>query len=113
LYGPRSPYLAAPLESLGRNSLFQKDYASAEKFFFRAVGLNAQVFGESSNQVATSLIQASTVYFADKDYAKAEPYLVRAVRIDESLYGAITSECSCHGARFVDCMIAGIRPTKW
>jgi tetratricopeptide (TPR) repeat protein len=88
LYGPRSPNLAAPLESLGRNSLFQKDYASAEKFFFRAVDLNAQVFGESSNQVATSLVQASTVYFADKDYAKAEPYLVRAVRIDESLYGA-------------------------
>lgn len=76
------------VESLGRNALFQKDYASAEKFFFRAVDLNAQVFGESSNQVATSLVQASTVYFADKDYAKAEPYLVRAVRIDESLYGA-------------------------
>ncbi len=89
LYGPRSPNLATPLESLARNALFQKDYVSAEKFFFRAVDPErTSIFGESSNQVATSLVQASTVYFADKDYAKAEPYLVRAVRIDESLYGA-------------------------
>jgi hypothetical protein len=56
LYGPRSPNLAPPLESLGRNALFHKDYAAAEKFFFRAVDLNAQVFGESSNQVAASLV---------------------------------------------------------
>lgn len=112
LYGPRSPNLAAPLESLGRNSLFLKDYASAENFFSAAVDLNAQVFGESSNQVATSLIQASSVNFADKDYAKAEPYLVRAVRIDESLYGADNVGMLFPRGRFADCMIAGTRLTK-
>jgi Tetratricopeptide repeat len=88
LYDPRSPNLTTSLESLARNALFQKDYASAEKFFFQALDLNEQIFGESSNQVATSLVQASSVYFANQEFAKAEPYLVRAVHIDESLYGA-------------------------
>jgi tetratricopeptide (TPR) repeat protein len=87
LFGPESPNLTGPLQSLGRNALMQHDYATAEKFFFQAVDVNEKVFGESSDSVANSLIQASAVYFVQKDYAKAEPYVVRAVNIDESLYG--------------------------
>ncbi|HTA52577.1 MAG TPA: tetratricopeptide repeat protein [Candidatus Acidoferrum sp.] len=87
IYGPQSASLTGPLESLGNNALMQKDYASASTFFFRAVDLNEKFFGEGSNRVADSLVQASAVYFVQKDYAKAEPYLLRAVHIDESLYG--------------------------
>jgi tetratricopeptide (TPR) repeat protein len=88
LFGAQSSNLTGPLQSLGRNALFQKDYAAAEKFFFRAVDINEKVYGEGSNKVAESLVQASMVYFAQKDYAKQEPYVLRAVRIDEALYGA-------------------------
>jgi Flp pilus assembly protein TadD len=87
IFGPNSPNLAAPLQSLGRNAMMQRDYPSAEKFFFQAVDVNEKVFGESSGQVASALVMAAGVYFAQQDYAKAEPYLLRAVKIDESLYG--------------------------
>jgi tetratricopeptide (TPR) repeat protein len=88
LFGPNSPNLTGPLQSLGRNALMQHDYATAEKFFFQAVDVNEQAFGESSDAVANSLVQASAVYFVEQDYAKAEPFLLRAVHINESLYGA-------------------------
>jgi tetratricopeptide (TPR) repeat protein len=81
---PSGPTVGVPWQKW----TFSEGLRLRRKILFRAVDLNAQVFGESSNQVATSLVQASTVYFADKNYVKAEPYLVRAVRIDESLYGA-------------------------
>lgn len=67
--------------------LFKRNYADAEKYFFRAVDINEKGFGESSDKVAKSLLEASAVYFVQKDYAKAEPYVLRAVRIDEALYG--------------------------
>ncbi len=87
LFGPQSANLAAPLRSLGRNALMQHDYATAEKFFFRAVDVNEKVFGEGSDRVASSLVSAAVVYVVQKDYVKAEPYLLRALNIDESLYG--------------------------
>ena len=87
LFGPESPNLTGPLQSLGRNALFQRDFATAEKYFFRAVDLNEKFFGEGSDKVAETLVQASAVYFVQKDYAKAETYLLRALRIDEAIYG--------------------------
>jgi len=87
LFGPESPNLTGPLQSLGGLALMQHDPATAEKYFFRAVDLNEKTFGESSDRVAAALVQATSVYFAQKDYAKAEPYLLRAVNIDEALYG--------------------------
>ena len=88
LFGPQSPNLTGPLQSLGRNALLQHDYATASNFFFRAVDINEKVYGEGSDKVADSLVQATTVYFVQEDYPKAEPYLLRAVNIDQSLYGA-------------------------
>jgi hypothetical protein len=52
------------------------------------VDITEKFFGEGSDQVAASLISASTVYVVQQQYEKAEPYLVRAVHIDEALYGA-------------------------
>jgi tetratricopeptide (TPR) repeat protein len=87
LVGPQSPFLSAPLQSLGTSALFQKNYASAEKFYFRAVELNETAFGEGSDQVASSLLPAASVFIAQREYDKAEPYLLRALNIDEALYG--------------------------
>jgi tetratricopeptide (TPR) repeat protein len=87
IYGPQSWNVTAPLQSLGRNALMQKDYAGAEKFFFQAVDVNEKVFGEGSDKVANSLVMAAGVYIMQKDYAKAETFLVRALNIDESLFG--------------------------
>lgn len=78
---------AGPLQSLGRNALIQRDYTAAEKFYFREVDVNEKVYGEGSDRVAASLLDAASVYIVQQDYAKAEPYILRAVHIDESLYG--------------------------
>ncbi len=88
LFGPNSPDLAGPLQSLAHTALVQHDYDTAEKFYFQAVDVNEQAFGESSDKVAASLLQASSVYMIQKEYAKAEPYMLRALRIDVSVYPA-------------------------
>lgn len=49
--------------------------------------VNEKVYGEGSERVAASLLDAASVYIVQQDYAKAEPYILRAVHIDESLYG--------------------------
>ena len=85
--GARSANTALPLQSLGRNALMQHDYAAAEKFYFRDVDVNEKVYGEGSDRVAASLLDAASIYIVQKDYAKAEPYILRSAHIDESLYG--------------------------
>jgi tetratricopeptide (TPR) repeat protein len=87
LFGPQSPNLTGPLQSLGRNALMQHNYATAEKFYFRAVEIDEKFFGEGSDKVADSLVQAAGVYDFQKDYAKTVPYLLRAIDIYETLYG--------------------------
>lgn len=88
IFGPQSGNLVGPLQSLGRNALFQKDYPTAERFYSQALDMDEKVNGEGSDKVAKSLLQATTVYFAQKDYARAEPHLLRAIRIEEGLVGA-------------------------
>lgn len=87
IFGPQSPQLTAPLQSLGRSALMQHDYAAAQKYMFQAVDINEKAFGEGSESVAKSLIYAATVFVVQKQYDKAEPYLLRAVHIDDSLFG--------------------------
>ena len=86
-FGPESPQLTAPLQSLGRSALMQHDYAAAEKYLFQAVDINEKAFGEGSDSVAKSLVYAAVVFVVQKQYDKAEPYLLRAVHIDDSLFG--------------------------
>jgi tetratricopeptide (TPR) repeat protein len=88
IYGAQSANMEGPLQSLGTSALLQKDYASAEKYYFRAVDVDTKAYGESSDRVASSLIIATRVYMVQKQYDKAEPYLLRAERLDESIYGA-------------------------
>lgn len=88
MFGPESPNLTNPLQSLARIAMIQRDYATAEKFYFQAVDLNEKAFGESSDRVANSLVEASIVFVVQKQYAKAEPYVLRAVHIDEALFGS-------------------------
>jgi tetratricopeptide (TPR) repeat protein len=87
LSGPNSPNLEKPLQALGRSALKQKDYASAQKFLFRAVDIDEKTFGEGSRNVANSLWVASNVFIAQKQWDKAESYLQRSVHIIESLDG--------------------------
>jgi tetratricopeptide (TPR) repeat protein len=87
LYGPLSPMISMPLQSLGTNALAHKDYPTALKFYTRAVEINEKVFGETSNKVAESLRILSRVYLMQKQFDQAEPILLRAVKIDESLFG--------------------------
>ncbi|MGH9735362.1 MAG: tetratricopeptide repeat protein [Candidatus Acidiferrales bacterium] len=86
-FGPQSPQLTAPLQSLGRSALMQHDYAAAQKYLFQAVALNENAFGEGSDSVAKALVYAAVVFVVQKQYDKAEPYLLRAVHIDDSLFG--------------------------
>jgi tetratricopeptide (TPR) repeat protein len=87
-FGPESPNLTNPLQALGRTAMIQRDYSTAEKFYFQAVDVNEKAFGESSDRVANSLVEASAVFVIQKQYAKAEPYVLRAVHIDEALFGS-------------------------
>ena len=87
LHGPNSLQVAQALQQLGTMWLYWKDYAAAEKSYFRAVDVESTLFGEGSDRVAEALRQASQVYLAQKDYPKAETYLLRAVHIDDSVYG--------------------------
>ena len=86
-FGPQSPQLTGPLQSLGRSALMQHQYAVAQKYLFQAVDLNEKTFGEGSDSVAKSLVYAAVVFVVQKQYDKAEPYLLRAVHIDEAVYG--------------------------
>ncbi|HXU50239.1 MAG TPA: tetratricopeptide repeat protein [Candidatus Binatia bacterium] len=87
MFGPQSPKLEGPLQSLGESALLQKKYAVAEKFFFNAVDVDAKTYGESSDRVASALVIATRVYWAQQQYDKVETYLLRAERLDESIYG--------------------------
>jgi len=87
LYGPNSPNLDLPLESLGNSAMIQKNYAAAEKYYFEVVDLTSRAYGESNDQVAMKLVSATRPLLVQKQFDKAEPYLLRAEHIEESTYG--------------------------
>lgn len=87
LYGPTSPSLDIPLESLANSAMIQKNYAAAEKYYFQIVDLFSKAYGEGNDQVAMKLVSATRVFIVQKQFDKAEPYLLRAEHIDEATYG--------------------------
>jgi len=87
LYGPESPMMTQPLQTMATYALSKQDFNSALGYYQRAIDLNAKVFGESSDAVALNLSIASNVFILQKAYDKAESYLLRALRIDEALHG--------------------------
>jgi tetratricopeptide (TPR) repeat protein len=84
LYGPQSPNVAGPLQSLGGSAFTQKNYAAAQKYYLRALEANEKGYGEMSTQVAMSLMPLAQMFYMRKQYDQAEPYLLRAVRIYDS-----------------------------
>jgi superkiller protein 3 len=84
LYGPQSPNVAGPLQSLGGSAFTQKNYAAAQKYYLRALEANEKGYGEMSTQVAMSLMPLAQLFFMQKQYDQAEPYLLRAVKIYDS-----------------------------
>ena len=84
LYGPQSPNVAGPLQSLGGSAFTQKNYAAAQKYYLRALEANEKGYGEMSTQVAMSLMPLAQMFFMQKQYDQAEPYLLRAVKIYDS-----------------------------
>jgi len=84
LYGPQSPNIAGPLQSLGGSAFTQKNYAAAQKYYLRALEANEKGYGEMSTQVAMSLMPLAQMFYMQTRYDQAEPYLLRAVRIYDS-----------------------------
>lgn len=87
LYGALSAANTEPLEMLGRNALFERDYASAWSFFEREMNVNMKTFGENSSGVSRALGMMALFHYVQKDFEKAEPFLLRATKIDEILHG--------------------------
>lgn len=88
LYGPQSPNLVGPMQSLGTNALLQGDYVTAKSFYGGATALSAKAFGENSQNMADSLMIEARVDLKQKAYDKAESYYTRAANIYQALNGA-------------------------
>jgi tetratricopeptide (TPR) repeat protein len=87
LGGPENSMMADPLQALGRFALMKQDFATANDYFSRATAITEKTYGENSDKVAMSLINAAVVPMLQKQYEQAETMLLRAIRIDEALYG--------------------------
>ena len=87
IYGPESPRMTQPLQTMATYALSKQDFNSALDYYQRAIDLNAKTFGESSDAVALNLSIASNVFILQKAYDEAESFLLRALRIDEALHG--------------------------
>lgn len=85
--GAGSPQMIGPLQNLGMNAMYKKDYDAARNYLTRALELAKKNFGESNNAVAEAFDRIAITYFAQEDYANAEVWLLRAVKIDDEVHG--------------------------
>jgi tetratricopeptide (TPR) repeat protein len=84
IYGPQTPNVAQPFQSLGTSALVQKNYPAALKYYTSALEADEKGYGANSTAVAMILLPLAQVFVVQKQYGQAEPYLLRAVKIYET-----------------------------
>jgi len=88
VYGPMSPQMSMPVESLARMDVALGDNAKGEELAQRDLALTLKNSGEKSTEHSQSLMTMGFVFVGEKQYAKALPYFEHAVKNYESLGGA-------------------------
>jgi tetratricopeptide (TPR) repeat protein len=83
LYGPKSPMIVTPLQSLAMVAAAQNDFPKSEALFSQAIGLNEATYGQDSAAVADTLSGLASVYFKQQNFAKTESTLLRVIHIYE------------------------------
>jgi tetratricopeptide (TPR) repeat protein len=83
LYGPKSPMIVTPLQSLAMVAAAQKDFARSEALFSQAISLNESTYGQDSTAVADTLSGLANVYLKQQNFAKSESTLLRVIHIYE------------------------------
>ena len=86
-FGPRSPEVAADLESAGLTAQSAGDLAGSRRYYQRALALRLSLHGKLHPKVAEDLNNLGTAAYLEHDPAAAEHYWQQALPIRERLLG--------------------------
>ena len=85
IYGPDSPQLTHPLDSVCHVAVEQGDYPRAESLAQKEIAINEKTYGANSVGYSVALLTMARVYQGEKQYAKAVPFAENAVKLHEKL----------------------------
>lgn len=87
LYGNNSLRLIDPLVNLGRLTLLNGDFTSADRIARRANTIAMTIYGEMSTKTAATQRLQADIDYSIGDYDKAEANLVKAIKSQEKQFG--------------------------
>lgn len=86
--GPESSQLAATLHALGQLRMQAKEYAAAQEYLERALGMRERTLGREHLSLAPTLTALASIHESRGELEPAEERLRRALEINEQQVGA-------------------------